>query len=115
MTCTAPQAIKKAYAEQLPPVLAKKYGRKKHYSRQEIHDGIAQCGLPVDYSCWAMAMFEAPDAFAASHRSAGEVCDYAAMHGEMLRLIPSPGSDAWSLFDWDWVPWDILDWFDWSP
>lgn len=114
--CNAvPMHIKQAYAERLPPVLARKHGRKKHYTRTEILESINEVGLSMDYSCWAMAMFEAPEAFESFHRAAGEACEYASMHSEMLSLIPSASSEAWWSFDWDWIPWDIAGWLDWSP
>lgn len=114
--CDAPMDIKRAYAERLPPMLAKKHGRKKHYSRQQILDAINDAGVSSDYSCWAMALFEAPESFALFHRAAGELgCDYAGMHAEMLKLIPSASSEAWFSFDWDWIPWDIWEWLGFSP
>ena len=112
---TVPMHIKRAYAERLPPILARKHGRKKHYSRGEILDAIGHAALPMDYSCWGMAMFEAREAFESFHRAAGETCNYLAMHTEMLSLISSSASEAWFSFDWDWIPWDIFEWLDFSP
>lgn len=114
MNCDAPATIKRAYAEQLPPLLVAKFGKKKHYAREEILATIRYTGLPLDYSCWAMSLFEAPDAFNAFHNSIGEACNYIAMQAEMLQFIPESCSDAWFHFHWDWIPWDIFDWFDWT-
>jgi hypothetical protein len=119
ITCDAPRSVKRTYAEELPPLLAKRYGKQKHYSREQILSTIRDNSLSIDYTCWAMAMFEEPFDFEAFHHAAGEACSYVAMRAEMLSLLPRPSSDAWSLFDWDWISWDIgdwfgLDWFDWS-
>lgn len=46
----------KSYSKKLPPILKKRYGKHKHYSKPQIKSSIEYCGLSEDYTDYAYAM-----------------------------------------------------------
>ena len=120
-TCSAPDAVKRAYATRLAPQLVANHGKRKRYTPAEIMDAAVQVGLDIDFICWGYVLFLDQSAFDLLHQQSGEACDYVQMHTEMGRHLadafqssagPSSGFD-WSVFDptnWNWP--DFSDWFD---
>jgi hypothetical protein len=73
----------KSYINVLGPKLREKYGKKEHYTPEQVRHTIVVSGLDggysTDYSCYAYSMYSSPSDFERVHAAAGEVCDYAAM------------------------------------
>ncbi len=101
MHVTDPQVIKQQFATKLGPALIQEHGKKSNYSPQEVRATIDRLGLPLDFSCWAYALFTSHEDFDRVHEETGEVCDYVAMKTEMLSLVPTKDSSDWFAFDWD--------------
>ena len=71
------------YVRKLPRLLAQDYGRRTQYTPAQIISTIERYHLNGIYSCYAIAMFSARDAFDSFHEANGEHCSYEAMHGEI--------------------------------
>jgi hypothetical protein len=72
------QAVK-AYIRDLGPALQKKYGRKPHYTPEQVRETALVGALSIDYMCWAYLLYCSQPVFHSIHSAAGEVCDYSAM------------------------------------
>jgi hypothetical protein len=73
------RAAVKGYVNRLGPKLREQYGKRDHYTPEQVQHTVVVTGLNVDYMCWAYLIYcTAPD-FARIHEAAGEVCDYSAM------------------------------------
>jgi hypothetical protein len=72
------QAVK-AYIRDLGPALQKKYGRKPHYTPNQVRETALAGSMSIDYMCWAYLLYCSQPAFNSIHSAAGEVCDYLAM------------------------------------
>jgi hypothetical protein len=97
--------------------LVKHYGKKKHYTVQEVKNANRRQRIDVDVCCWSHAVFNSRDDFDEYHRSIGEICDYASMKSEMLSSISNATDTSWFDFDLSWVEfpdidWSIFDFFD---
>lgn len=79
MTDGKKQAVA-SYITKLGPALQEKYGKQEHYSPTQIRETALQQALSIDYLCWAYVIFASMPNFERIHTSAGEVCDYSAMH-----------------------------------
>ena len=71
------------YVRELPRLLAKDYGRRTQYTPAQVRSTIERYHLNGIYSCYAIAMFSARDAFDQFHEANGEHCSYDAMRGEI--------------------------------
>jgi hypothetical protein len=71
------------YVRKLPRLLAKDYGRRMQYTPAQVRSTIERYHLNGIYSCYAIAMFSARDAFDQFHEANGEHCSYDAMRGEI--------------------------------
>lgn len=79
MTEEKKQAVR-SYITQLGPSLQKKYGKQDHYSPEQIRQTALDEMLSIDYLCWAYVLYASVPDFERIHTTAGEVCDYSAMH-----------------------------------
>jgi hypothetical protein len=71
------------YAQKLPRLLAKDYGRRTQYTPPQIKSTVDRYNMNAIYSCYAIAMFSNRDAFDQFHEASGEQCNYDAMRGEI--------------------------------
>jgi len=72
-----------SYVRKLPGLLAKDYGRRTQFTPAQIRSTIERYHLNGIYSCYAIAMFSARDAFDHFHEASGEHCSYDEMRGEI--------------------------------
>jgi hypothetical protein len=72
------QAVK-TYIRDLGPELQKKYGKKPHYTPEQVRETALVSALSVDYMCWAYLLYCSQPVFHSIHSAAGEACDYTAM------------------------------------
>lgn len=72
-----------AYLRRLPGQLRRDYGPADHYTPAQIRASISRAGLDRGHSCYAVAWYAEPEAFAADHAARGEVCDYEAMRADV--------------------------------
>ena len=72
-----------SYVRKLPRLLAKDYGRRMQYTPAQVRSTIERYHLNGIYSCYAIAMFSARDAFDQFHEASGEHCSYDAMRSEI--------------------------------
>jgi hypothetical protein len=75
------RAAVKTYVNTLGPKLRAQYGKKDHYTPEQVNHTVIVTGLNIDYMCWAYVMYCSPPDFERIHAAAGEVCDYSAMRG----------------------------------
>lgn len=73
----------RTYTRQLPRLLSKDYGYSRSYTPKQVRRTVERSGLPVEYSCYAVAMFSDRENFNQFHHELGEVCDYDAMRAEI--------------------------------
>jgi hypothetical protein len=85
--CALAPGEKKVLAEKVGSVLVKKNGKKKNYSPAEVRGAARTANTPVDWDCWAYALYCSPLDFNSYHREIGEVCNYDFMHGKMLAAV----------------------------
>ncbi len=69
----------KRYVNTLGPELRERYGRRRHYTPEQVRHTVAVTGLDIDYVCWAYVIYCAAPDFRRIHEAAGEVCDYDTM------------------------------------
>lgn len=118
--CELRPGDKKRFVSDVGKELVKSHGKKKHYPPKQIRQAVIDGGYSPDYVCWAYCMFASPPDFHAIHEAAGEICDYAAMKGELLADLASGGSFLGIDIDLSWLEWpdidlsDVFDWFDFS-
>jgi len=97
--------------------LVKQYGKKRHYTVQEVKNANRKQGISYDVACWSHAVFNSHEDFDAYHRSIGETCDYASMKSEMLSAVSASNDSSWFDIDMSWlefpdINWSIFDFFD---
>ena len=86
--------------------LAARYGKRPNYSPTIVKATMRRLEYPDAWDCWALSLFTSQDDFASYHAALGEVCNYAAMHADMLNAV-----DSGSLLDFisgDWSVGDFL-------
>jgi hypothetical protein len=66
------QAVK-AYIRDLGPALQNKYGRKPHYTPDQVRETALAGALSIDYMCWAYLLYCSQPVFHSIHSAAGEV------------------------------------------
>jgi hypothetical protein len=110
--CDASHDEKCRIARQLGPALIKRYGKKKHYTPQEIRDTYMTNKWDLDFSCWGMSLFSSQPDFDAYHKEIGEVCDYGQMKSEMLSAVTDSSPVDWTAADVDssWLDLSSIDW-----
>ncbi|HQR07306.1 MAG TPA: hypothetical protein PLN21_10820 [Gemmatales bacterium] len=69
-----------SYITRLGPELKKKYGKREHYTPEQIRETALHHALSIDYLCWAYVIYASMPDFERIHTTAGEVCDYSGMH-----------------------------------
>ncbi|MFT3878556.1 MAG: hypothetical protein QM703_02725 [Gemmatales bacterium] len=69
-----------SYITKLGPELKKKYGKREHYTPEQIRETALHHALSIDYLCWAYVIYASMPDFERIHTTAGEVCDYSGMH-----------------------------------
>lgn len=85
------QAIR-TYMRRLRPRLIRRYGKKSHYTPKQVRATIIASFMPVNYECYAYAIYCSPEDFNQHHRETGEACDYGAMRSEVANLYEYSGS-----------------------
>lgn len=100
--------------------LVRHYGKKKHYSVEEVKEANRRQAIEIDFGCWSHAVFNTHADFDAYHASIGEVCDYAGMKGRMLEAVSTPSTEAvsaaagdaanWIDVDLSWLEFPDIDW-----
>jgi hypothetical protein len=76
-----------SYRTTLFKYLRQTYGRKLHYSTDEVRDGVAAMSLSNEFACYALGMFCDRAAFDAFHAASGELCDYGTMRSEVFAHV----------------------------
>lgn len=89
--------------------LARKHGKHRFYSPDQIRRSSTDLGYPIDWSCWAMALFSSPGEFDSFHIANGEICDYASMKADMVSTLTNGASSGWFLPDLSWLDWPDID------
>ena len=116
--CELAPKDKKALVGKVGKELVQKHGKRKYYDLDAIRTAAENSGYLVDVHCWAYCIFASPVDFRRLHEATGEVCDYAAMRGEVLSDLASGGSFSWLDVDLPWLDWPdinlggLFDWFD---
>ena len=86
-----------AYLRRLPGQLRRDYGPADRYTPAQIRASVRRARLDETHSCYAVALYSEPGAFAADHAARGAICDYEAMRAEVSavhfggRTIHTPG------------------------
>ena len=100
--CDLPPNDKRTLAKNVGDDLLSHHGKKKFYSAKEVKGSMRRLDYPVDWDCWAMALFLNEPDFTIFHDAAGEECNYASMKGEMAAaLMDEPTS--WFSPDLSWL------------
>ncbi len=73
----------KGYCRKLAPLLARRYGRSKHYTPGQVRRTVEEGGLNLAYICYAYALFVSQAAFDSVHQEMGESCNYNTMLSEI--------------------------------
>ena len=107
--CTLSPPDKKAYGKKVGEILVGRYGKKKFYSPEQVRKASAESRFDVDWHCWAMCLYSAPDDFQSYHEATGESCDYAAMKAEMTTALTDGASEAWFDIDLSWLDWPDIE------
>lgn len=89
--------------------LLKNYGKKPHYSVQEVKAANRRQGIGFDVACWSHATFNSHADFDGYHQSIGESCDYVAMKGEMLSTVSTVSDSSWFDFNLSWLEFPDID------
>lgn len=86
-SCPPPPTNKKEYLSDIGQILVKDYGKKKHYTPEEVKKAHkkSKWNNGVDFSCWGMCTFSSQEDFTRYHQHTGETCDYAEMKIQMLQ------------------------------
>jgi hypothetical protein len=69
----------RAYRRELGPQLLRRFGSKRHYSREEVFGTVREGGFSEEFDCIALAIYCEQAEFVAYHQEAGLACDYDAM------------------------------------
>jgi len=103
-TCAIAPGDKRALARDVGKHLTRLYGKRQNYSPTLVKASMRKLNFPDVWDCWALSLFTGIGDFNSYHAALGEVCDYAAMHGEMLTVV-----DAGSLLDFLSGDWSLSD------
>jgi hypothetical protein len=118
-TCDRKPPSQKAFITAVGQQLTAKHGKRQHYEPSTVADAVLSAGFPLDFACWAYCIFLTPNDFDSLHAAAGETCDYAAMHAEVLAdLAGGTSSSIFDLSNFDLHSVDvggIFDLFDFTP
>lgn len=120
--CQSKPKDKSAFVRDIGRALRRKHGKRKYYRPKEIERAANDCGYPIDWHCWAYAIFASRSEFRALHAASGEDCDYDAMKAEIIGeaatgIAHVPDVDP-SWISWPEISWpeiDLTSLFDWLP
>lgn len=122
-TCALSSADKRLLARRVGRDLLKNYGKKRSYTIPEVRKAVQRQSLPIDWHCWAYALYTDRSTFDEYHRQIGESCEYETMHRNIMGIVggdaaatlevldPSPSTTGVDAVD---DSWSIFDFFDWS-
>ena len=117
-TCALSSADKRLVARRVGRDLIKSYGKKRSYAIPEVRKAAQRQEIPIDWHCWAYALYTDRSTFDEYHRQIGEDCEYETMHQSMMSVVggdaaatlevldPTPSvasieaaDNSWSIFD----------------
>jgi len=107
--CAIAPADRRSQIQLVGNDLISNYGKKDHYTVEEVQEANKRQGIKVDISCWSHAVFNSHEDFDRYHRTLGESCDYVAMKKEMLDAVGSGADASWFDFDLSWLEFPSLD------
>jgi hypothetical protein len=87
--CALSSADKKVVARNVGRDLVKHHGKKRYYTIPEVKDAARRQSIPIDWDCWALALYTHHLDFADYHRRIGESCDFEEMHKVMMGVAAS--------------------------
>ena len=101
-TCALALQDKRTLARNVGKHLSARYGRRTHYSPALVKASMRRLNYPDVWDCWALSLFTSRADFETYHSTLDELCDYAAMNGDMLGAVHSSSllefvSGDWSL------------------
>ena len=108
-TCAVKPSDPRAQVQLVGNDLISNYGKKDHYSVEEVKAANARQSIGIDVACWSHAVFNSHHDFDDYHRSIGEACDYAAMKTEMLEAVSSASDVSWFDIDLSWLQFPDID------
>ena len=108
-TCSTSPLDKRAFGKAVGDELLRRHGKQRTYKRSQILRAVDALSFPADFSCWAMALYSSREDYDAHHAITGEVCDYAAMKGEMVSAMTEGASSSWFDVDMSWLDWPDFD------
>ena len=107
-TCHTPPPNRKMMVDRVGKNLVDQHGKKRYYTKAEIHDAASSAGYPIDVHCWAMCVFMDQPSFDSIHAAAGEACNFAEMKATMLDAL-SPGGFQLPDLNLSWIEWPDVD------
>ena len=72
----------RSFIRKIGPALERRFGRKSHYSPEEVRHAGRDVRAQPDYFCYAYCIYCSQDDFDHHHRQTGEHCDYDSMRAE---------------------------------
>jgi hypothetical protein len=108
-TCAQKPTDLRAFGKAVGDDLIKHHGKHPYYSVKQIRRSVKRLDFPLDWDCWAYALYSSPADFEAQHAATGEVCDYAAMKSEMFSAMTDGASSSWFDLDMSWLEWPDID------
>jgi hypothetical protein len=72
-----------SFVRNVGPSLKRRYGRKRHYSPEEVRRAGRDVGAPTDYFCYAYSIYCSREDFDHHHQETGEHCNYDSMRAEV--------------------------------
>ena len=73
----------RSFIRKIGPALERRFGRKSHYSPEEVRHAGRDVRAQPDYFCYAYCIYCSQDDFDHHHRQTGEHCDYDSMRTEV--------------------------------
>ena len=89
----------KSYIHHLGRDLAKRYGKVKEYTPNQVVKTIHDCGYNWRHICYAHALYASHKQFDNWHEEQGEICDYLAMREEIAQSHFGGSADAMTSSD----------------
>ncbi len=110
--CAIPPEDRKRQIRAVGRDLVQQYGRKTHYTVQEVKNANRRQRIDYDVACWSHAFFNSHADFDEYHARIGESCDYLAMKAEMARSLVTDEASWIDGFDFDlsWLELPDIDW-----
>lgn len=107
--CTIAPADRRSQVQLVGNDLIANYGKKDHYTIEEVQEANRRQRINVDITCWSHAVFNSHQDFDRYHRTLGESCDYVAMKKEMLDAVSTGVDASWFDFDLSWLEFPSID------